>query len=99
KPTYSRGFGAVLGGWIHIETSTLTKGAPPNTSGITYAGSPPDLNAKMINSAPTAPKVPLTKAQVVPSLLKPLSAPCEASMKTGASTPIKKYATPTHNIA
>jgi hypothetical protein len=35
KPTYSIGLGATLGGWNAIDRSTLTIGAPPNTSGIT----------------------------------------------------------------
>jgi len=32
---FGSGEGAVRGGWIAIETSTLTTGAPPKTSGIT----------------------------------------------------------------
>ncbi len=35
SPRYSIGFGATFGGWITIESSTLTMGAPPKTSGMT----------------------------------------------------------------
>ena len=35
NPTYSIGLGATFGGWITIESSTLTMGAPPKTSGMT----------------------------------------------------------------
>src|SRR5947208_301309 len=91
NPRYSIGLIADFGGCIHIATSTLITGAPPNTSGITYAGSPPDLNARMMNSAPIAPSAPATVAHVAPPWLKPPSAPCDASVATGASTPIRKY--------
>lgn len=35
NPTYSSGLMAAFGGWIAIDTSTLTIGAPPKTSGMT----------------------------------------------------------------
>ena len=35
NPTYSSGLGATFGGWIAIDSSTFTIGAPPKTSGIT----------------------------------------------------------------
>src|SRR5690348_7021453 len=38
KPAYMSGLMPALGGWISIETSTFTIGAPPKTSGITYTG-------------------------------------------------------------
>ena len=31
KPTYISGLSAAFGGWINIETSTFTSGAPPKT--------------------------------------------------------------------
>ena len=35
NPTYSNGFGAILGGWEYIVYRTFTSGAKPNTIGIT----------------------------------------------------------------
>ena len=40
----------------------MITGAPPKTTGITYAGTPPFLNAKMIKIAPNAPSPPATVA-------------------------------------
>ena len=41
-----------------IATITFTIGAPAKTSGATYIGRPPNLSAKMTDSAPAAPSAP-----------------------------------------
>ncbi len=66
NPTYSIGFGATFGGWITIDSSTLTMGAPPKTSGMTYTGSPPVRNAQMMHAAPMAPSAPAIVATINP---------------------------------
>ena len=73
-----------------IETTTFTSGAPPKTSGITKFGTPPDLNAQMMQTAPSAPSAPPTVDQTEPPALKPLSPPCDDSPTTGTRTPIRK---------
>src|SRR5579872_6698713 len=98
NPTYNRGLGAVLGGWVNIEIRTFTSGAPPNTIGITYAGRPPDLKAQMMHTAPKAPRAPPTPAQSEPAMLNPPMPPADVErLATGTRMPIKKYATPTHS--
>src|ERR1700704_6560499 len=74
-------------------------GAPPNTSGITYTGRPPDLNAQMMHAAPAAPSAPAIVAVTRPVPSKFDSDPCDPSAATGMSTPIRKYATPTQSSA
>ena len=55
-----------FGGCSIIVTSTLTMGAPPKTSGITYTGSPPVRNDQMMHAAPIAPSAPATVAVIRP---------------------------------
>src|SRR6202011_244127 len=99
KPTYNIGLGAAFGGWMTIASSTLTIGAPPKTSGMTYCGRPPDLKAQMMHAAPTAPRAPAIVAVISPLVLKPDIAPWDDRPATGTTTPIKKYAIPTHKRA
>ena len=73
-----------------METKTFTSGAPPKTRGITKFGIPPDLNAQMMQTAPSAPSAPPMMDQIVPPALKPLRPPCDASPATGTRTPIRK---------
>src|ERR1035438_1491022 len=89
-PTHSSGFGATFGGLAIIDTSTLTSGAPPKTSGITTAGDPPFLKAKIMQAAPMAPSAPPIVDQTMPPCGKFLNCPAEESVITGISTPIRK---------
>jgi hypothetical protein len=75
NPKYSNGFGEVFGGCSNIEKSTFTKGAPAKTNGITYAGTPPALNAKMMQTAPIAPSAPATVAAIDPFVVNPCKPP------------------------
>src|SRR5206468_8266383 len=99
NPAYSIGLIADFGGWITIVSSTLMMGAPPKTSGMTYTGRPPDLNAQMMHAAPAAPSAPAIVAVTRPVVSKCDSDPCDARAATGISTPIRKYATPTQSSA
>src|SRR3990172_1284340 len=69
KPRYSSGFGAVFGGCSHIEKKTFTNGAPAKTRGMTYVGRPPDLKAKIMQTAPMAPNAPPATAAKEPLAL------------------------------
>src|SRR5436190_12107786 len=53
----------------------------------------------MMQTAPAAPSAPAIVAAMRPLPLKPESEPCDESATTGISTPIRKYATPTHSSA
>ena len=44
SPDRASGLGPILGGWIARVAKTLTRGAPPNTRGITYSGDAPARN-------------------------------------------------------
>src|SRR5437867_5741434 len=99
NPTKSIGLIAAFGGWMAIVNRTLTMGAPPNTSGITYTGKPPVLNAQMMQAAPAAPSAPAMVAVMRPVVSNPDRLPCADRPATGMMTPIRKYATPTHRSA
>ena len=75
NPIYSIGLGGAFGGCISIDATTLIKGAPPKTNGITYMGRPPDLKDHIIQIAPIAPKHPATVAVTVPPELNPSKSP------------------------
>jgi hypothetical protein len=81
---------AAFGGWITIVTSTLTSGAPPNTSGITYTGSPPVLNAPDDARCARCAERPAMVAFLSPLGLNPPSPPWAESVTTGTITPIRK---------
>ena len=81
---------ADFGGCSVMASSTLTIGAPPNTSGITYTGRPPDLNAQMMHTAPAAPSPPPIVARMIPPMLNPDNPPCADRPTTGIRTPIRK---------
>ena len=53
----------------------------------------------MMHAAPAAPSAPAIVAVIRPPLLKFDRPPCAESAPTGTSTPIRKYATPTHSSA
>src|SRR5688500_15964905 len=53
----------------------------------------------MMHAAPAAPSAPAMVAVINPVLLKLDRPPWADSVATGTSTPIRKYATPTHNSA
>src|SRR5688572_3053694 len=53
----------------------------------------------MMKTAPIAPSAPANVAVAVPIGLKLRISPCDVSTPAGTSTPIRKYATPTHNSA
>src|SRR4051812_35563242 len=98
-----------LGGCQRTLTMALTIGAPANTSGATYRGLPPNLIEKMMHSAPAAPAIPPSVANVrAYDLNSPeslvnfsFSPPATSSDRTisGMTTAVTKYAIPTHRNA
>src|SRR5438132_13392904 len=99
SPAYHMSPGGALGGCMIIEYTTLIVVAPPNTSGITYRADPPLRNAQMMQTAPTAPRMPPIVAAMAPPVLKLDRPPCADNAATGTMTPTRKYAAPTQRSA
>src|ERR1035437_8119045 len=82
-----------------IATTEFTTGAPANTMDMTTAGVPFAPNASSTQNAPSAPTIPATNDQATPPGLKLHEAPLSHNTASGASTAVRKYATPTHRNA
>jgi DNA polymerase-1 len=75
---------------IEADGNVKSGGAPANTRGITYVGSPPYLKANMIQMAPAAPSAPPISAAVEPFIVNPCKPPWDDRLPSGTSTPIRK---------
>src|SRR5271165_1722004 len=87
------------GGCRTREYKALITGAPAKTMDITTAGVPLAPNASSTLNAPAAPAIPATSDQPIPCAVKLHEAPLTSNTAKGATTAVRKYASPTQRKA